>query len=68
MRFLDTDDYMTKLDLIDTHPNLFIPRPDFQTLNKREIEHLRIIVNGKRKLYKMRKQMFRDGTHVDIHK
>ena len=55
LRFNDTDCYMTKLDLIDTHPNLFITDKD--KLNKREREYLRIFVNGTRVLYKCKRPL-----------
>ena len=34
----DYDDYMTKLDLIDSHPNQFINNPKFPKLSKFELE------------------------------
>ena len=46
-------DYMTKLDLIDTHPALFTELGS--TITPEEIEQLRILVVGDKKLFGSRK-------------
>ena len=43
----ETDDFLTKLDLIDTHPEVFLTdNPAAPKLSKFEIEQLRVIANG----------------------
>lgn len=45
------DDYMTKLDLIDSHPNEFIKNGP-PKLNKFELEQLRILKNADKNLFR----------------
>lgn len=49
-----TDDYLTKLDLIDEHPELFDKRKDKIKLTKIELEQVRILIVGDRKLFASR--------------
>ena len=51
----ETDDYLTKMDLIDYQPELFIDSPENPKLSKDEIEKLRIIATGDKELYKSKK-------------
>jgi hypothetical protein len=52
----ETDDFLTKLDLIDSNPEVFLTdHPQAPKLNKLEIEQLRVIANGDKQLYKSRK-------------
>ena len=45
-----SDDFLTKLDLIDTHPELFLSKKD--SVSKEELELLRQLVVGVNKIYK----------------
>ena len=45
-----SDDFLTKLDLIDTHPELFFKKKD--CISKEELELLRQHVIGVKKVYK----------------
>ena len=42
----EDDDYMTKLDLIDTHKEYFIQNKDYPKLDVNEREKLRVLVLG----------------------
>ena len=52
---LPTEDYLTKLDLIDAHPELFNPQLKNVQLTKQEIEMLRQYTINK---YKGAKKLF----------
>lgn len=46
-----TDDFLTKLDLIDSHPEIFDKRKRNLDLSKEELEQLRVVVVGDQKLF-----------------
>ena len=50
----DDDDYMTKLDLIDSHMQLFNQHPKFPKLSVDEREKLRVLVIGEDKPFMSR--------------
>ena len=51
----EDDDYMTKLDLIDTHRKYFIQNKDYPKLDVNEREKLRVLVLGNQRPYMSRK-------------
>ena len=54
MNGVDTDCYLTKMDLIDTHPKIFEPGSKENKISDVEREQLRQFVIGKRQLFKSR--------------
>ena len=56
---------MTKLDLIDSHPNEFI-RNNAPKLSKFELEQLRILANGYKKLFRQKLPMPRSLSLIDL--
>ena len=46
-----TEDFLTKLDLMDSHPEIFDDRGKNLKLTKEEIEQLRVVVIGNEKLF-----------------
>ena len=63
-----TDDYLTKLDLIDEHPELYDSRREKIKLTKIEIEQLRILTIGDRKLFASRSPRLEELGQVDTSK
>jgi hypothetical protein len=53
-------DYLRKLDLVDSHPNLFLPNSNNKKMTDLELEMLRSLVNDGRKRYMSKK--IRDNT------
>ena len=56
---------MTKLDLIDSHPNEFISN-NAPKLSKFELEQLRILVNGDKKRFRQKPPMPKSLSLIDL--
>ena len=56
---------MTKLDLIDKHPELYDSRREKLKLTKIEIEQLRLLTIGDKKLFASRSSRIEELTHIN---
>jgi hypothetical protein len=59
---------LTKLDLIDEHPELYDSRRDKIKLTKIEIEQLRILTIGEKKLFASRSPRLEQLSQIDTSK